>query len=247
MPSPLSAMSEEVKAGVENEAPDMEGSSDWLQTEIMFESPSSSQSAHADDPPTGISGSIESIEIDQSGDDAVLTPFDLWCDPTAQHCECQRNLLHAIANAPENSPSTSSDSTTQNALASKVKILETATKVQRCACSRANDAILYLLLYAVEVVLAAYADEAARLSFEGSICVDLSSGAEISRIARATRVFAGLAHVAQVLDALGDQTGGFQRHGMVDGQKDKFKRTRQEAWAAIRPLDAGWADMLACE
>ena len=116
-----------------------------------------------------------------------------------------------------------------------------------CGCFVSNDALLYLLLYAVTEVLAIYTAEASRLSFEGSICADADGEEEITRVAQATKVFGELPRASYIIDLLSKQTADGAKRGAVGDVQQKFAQTKQAVWASIRPLTIGWADLLAHE
>lgn len=217
---------------------------DWMDATTMFGSPGTGSAQSEENSPIESSSPLDSSGHKNCIDDDSLTSFDALCKQPDLSCDCRNRLLQVLG-----STCTSSAGTPPAFLAesSKTKVLGVAAELLCCGCYVSNDALLYLLLYAITEVLAKYATEANRLSFEGSTCVNHDGQKEVERVAQATIMFGELSRASHIIDSLAKQMESCSKRTIIDDLQHKFGETRRAVWASLRPLTVGWVDLLAHE
>jgi len=214
--------------------PDSVESSFFLNTSATI--PSDSKGVLPVRPPDRTAATISSSLL-ETGDNS-------WNEQVARRCDCMTQLLNALARSSQTRDSLHTDPTRSGTHEANVKIINIATEVECCGCFSANETLFFLLIYAVSEVLATYAIEIARLSFDGSICMDSSGGEEVVRVANSTLIFSEMPRISRVVDMLGKGLENGQRNALVDDLRRKLAQVRRTAWEAIRPLNFGWTDLL---
>ena len=209
---------------------------EWLEAPLKLDNSPTDSSPMGDN----LYATCQDAEIvTDSQSDACLS-FDYLYQPAAHACDCLGRVLKALTPP----PASPNDPQSNNPRQVNIKTLDVVTATTHCNCFNANDTLFYLVTYAVAQVLTTYAAEAARLSFEASMCTDDATQEKAVHSAQATLMFGELPRALHIIDVLAKPAAAGQRHGVVDDLRQRFGQTRRAVWDSIQPLNTSWSEAL---